>query len=120
MNNVATASGLMTILARLAEGSAVSKAASAEMLDVLRGQKFNEGIPAGLPKGTAVAHKTGSFQGVYHDAGVVEVPGRKPFVLVVLPEASRTSRRPTRWSRRSPGLLIGARPGIRSKKGWSR
>jgi beta-lactamase class A len=84
MNNVATAGGLMTILARLAEGSAVSKSASAEMLDVLRGQKFNEGIPAGLPRGTAVAHKTGSFQGVYHDAGVVELPGRKPFVLVVL------------------------------------
>ena len=83
-NNVATARGLMTVLGRLAEGSAVSKAASAEMLGVLRGQKFNEGIPAGMPKGTVVAHKTGSFQGVYHDAGVVEVPGRKPFVLVVL------------------------------------
>jgi len=84
MNNVATARGLMTILARLAEGSAVSKPASDEMIGVLRGQKFNEGIPMGLPKGTTVAHKTGSFQGVYHDVGVVEVPGRKPFVLVVL------------------------------------
>ncbi len=84
MNNVATARGMMTILARLAEGSAVSKAASDEMLGILRGQKFNEGIPAGLPKGTSVAHKTGSFKGVYHDAGIVEVPGRKPFVLVVL------------------------------------
>jgi beta-lactamase class A len=84
MNNVATARGLMTILARLAEGSAVSKPASDEMLGVLRRQKFNEGIPAGLPKGVTVAHKTGSFQGVYHDAGIVEIPGRKPFVLVVL------------------------------------
>ena len=83
-NNVATARGLMTILGRIADGSAVSISASAEMLGVLRGQKFNEGIPADLPKGTTVAHKTGSFQGVYHDAGVVELPGRKPFVLVVL------------------------------------
>jgi beta-lactamase class A len=84
MNNVATARSLMMVLARLAEGSAVSKVASDEMLGVLRGQKFNEGIPAGLPKGTTVAHKTGSFQGVYHDVGIVEVAGRKPFVLVVL------------------------------------
>ena len=53
----------MTILARLAEGSAVSETASDEMLGVLRGQKFNEGIPAGLPPGTPVAHKTGSFRG---------------------------------------------------------
>ena len=84
LNNVGTARGLMTVLSRLAEGSAVSKAASDEMLDVLRSQKFNEGIPAGLPKGTKVAHKTGSFQACYHDAGIVEAEGRKPFVLVVL------------------------------------
>ena len=84
LNNVATARGLMTVLSRIAEGSAVSKAASDEMLNVLRAQKFNEGIPAGLPEGVKVAHKTGSFKACYHDAGVVEVPGRKPFVLVVL------------------------------------
>jgi beta-lactamase class A len=84
MNNVATARGLMTILVRLAERSVVSEEASDEMLGVLRGQKFREGIPAGLPPGTSVAHKTGSFRGVYHDIAVVEPPGRKPFVLVVL------------------------------------
>jgi len=84
MNNVATARGLMTILGRLAERSAVSKTASDEMLEILRCQKFNEGIPAGLPGDVRVAHKTGAFQGVYHDAGIVEIPGRKPIVLVVL------------------------------------
>src|SRR5436309_1674665 len=55
MNNVATARGLMTILVRLAERSVVSEKASDEMLGVLRGQKFHEGIPAGLPPGTSVA-----------------------------------------------------------------
>ena len=56
------------------------------MLAILRGQKFNEGIPAGLPAGAGVkvAHKTGSFGGVYHDAAIVEPPRDKPFVLVVL------------------------------------
>lgn len=84
LNNVGTARGTMTILKRLAEGTAVSKAADAAMMDVLRAQKFNSGIPAGLPKGTPVAHKTGSFEGVYHDAAVVEPAGRAPFVLVVM------------------------------------
>jgi len=84
MNNVGTARGTMTILRRLAEHTAVSKAADEAMLDVLRAQEFNDGIPAGLPEGTVVAHKTGSFAGVSHDAGIVEPPGRKPYVLVVM------------------------------------
>jgi beta-lactamase class A len=84
LNNAATARGLMQILRRLAERAVVSTKASEEMLAILRGQKFNEGIPAGLPPGTPVAHKTGSFTKVYHDVGIIEPAGRKPFVLVVL------------------------------------
>jgi beta-lactamase class A len=84
LNNEVTARGLSTILQRLAERKVVSPGASEQMLTVLRGQKFNEGIPAGLPRGVAVAHKTGSFKGVYHDAAVVEPRGRAPYVLVLL------------------------------------
>jgi len=51
---------------------------------VLKAQEFNEKIPAGLPPGTAVAHKTGDITGVHHDAGIVYPPGEPPYVLVVL------------------------------------
>lgn len=51
---------------------------------ILRKQEFNEGIPAGLPKGVQVAHKTGSITKVYHDAALVSPPNRKPYVIVVL------------------------------------
>jgi beta-lactamase class A len=93
LNNEATARGLMTILRRLAERRVVSAKASEEMLEVLRAQKFNEGIPAGLPAGVPVAHKTGSFSGVYHDSAIVEPPGRKPFVLVVLTRGIKEEKR---------------------------
>ncbi|MGP0069311.1 MAG: serine hydrolase [Isosphaeraceae bacterium] len=83
-NNNLTARGLMIILRLLAERKVVSAGASEEMIAILRGQKFAEGIPAGLPAGVTVAHKTGWFGQVYHDAAIVEPPGRKPFVLVVL------------------------------------
>lgn len=84
MNNVATARGLMQILLRLAEGSVVSEKASREMIDVLLGQQFNEGIPAGLPEGIPVAHKTGWNSRLYHDAGIVFPPDRAPFVLTIM------------------------------------
>jgi beta-lactamase class A len=84
MNNTLNARSLMQILKRLAERQVVSVKASEEMIAILRGQKFAEGIPAGLPAGVTVAHKTGAFGQVYHDAAIVEPPRGKPLVLVVL------------------------------------
>jgi len=84
LNNAVSAAGLARLLELLAMGRVVSRAASAEMLDVLAAQEFAEGIPAGLPAGTRVAHKTGSIAGLYHDAGVVFPDASPPYVVVVL------------------------------------
>jgi beta-lactamase class A len=86
LNNSVTAAGLATLLERIADGTAGPVAACAEMLDLLAGQSFNEGIPAGLPAGRRVAHKTGSIPSLYHDVGVVEALGRPPYVLAILTE----------------------------------
>lgn len=96
INNMVTADGLLRILVMLAEGKAFSPALSRRMMDILHGQEFNQGIPARLPKAARVAHKTGEISTVAHDAGVVYLPKRKPYVLVVLtewdPEVSGRSR----------------------------
>ena len=54
------------------------------MVDVLLGQEFNDEIPAGLPPGTKVAHKTGSITAISHDAGIVYRPDGTQYVLAVL------------------------------------
>jgi beta-lactamase class A len=54
------------------------------MKAVLLRQEFNDEIPAGVPKGTPVAHKTGSITATLHDAAIVYPSGRAPYVLVVL------------------------------------
>ena len=85
LNNTTTARDLGVLLAAIAEGRAASPAACQEMLGILARQHFNEGIPAGLPVGTRVYHKTGWIGGVvYHDAAIVERPGGRRYVLVVL------------------------------------
>jgi beta-lactamase class A len=86
INNMVTAHGLLRILVMLAEGKAFSPALSRRMMDILHGQEFNQGIPARLPKGTRVAHKTGEISTIAHDAGVVYLAKRKPYVLVILTE----------------------------------
>jgi beta-lactamase class A len=84
LDNVATARGLARVLGLLARGEVVSASASGAMVEILLAQAFNEGIPAGLPPGTPVAHKTGSIDGAYHDAAIVDPAGPHPYVLVVL------------------------------------
>jgi beta-lactamase class A len=86
INNRVTAEGLLRILVMLAQGKAFSPALSRRMMDILHGQEFNQGIPARLPKGARVAHKTGEISTVAHDAGVIYLPKRKPYVLVILTE----------------------------------
>jgi beta-lactamase class A len=84
LNNTTTARDLAIILRAIEEGKAAPPSATREMIGILLGQEFNEKIPAGLPSGTRVAHKTGEITAVSHDAAIVYPAGRKPYVLVVL------------------------------------
>lgn len=81
LNNKVTAYDLMLLLSAVASGR---PEASDRMLEILKHQEFNEKIPAGLPPGTPVAHKTGDITKVHHDAAIVYPPGESPYVLVVL------------------------------------
>ena len=82
LNNSTTARGLVTLFTRLGKGTAVGRKADAEMIAVLKRQKFNDGIPAGLPSGIAVAHKTGNITRIHHDGGIVYA--RRPYAIVIL------------------------------------
>jgi beta-lactamase class A len=82
LNNTTTARGLLILMEKIAQGQAVSRKADAEMAAILKRQHFNDAIPAGLPPGTAVAHKTGNITKIHNDAAIVYGP--TPYVLVVL------------------------------------
>jgi beta-lactamase class A len=84
LNNQTSARDLAVLLEAIETGKAASKESSRQMIAILAAQEFNDEIPAGLPKGTRVAHKTGWITGVTHDAAIVYPPGRRPYVLVVL------------------------------------
>ena len=85
LNNTTTARDLGVLLVAIAQGRAASRAACDSMLAILGRQEFNEGIPAGLPAGTRVAHKTGWVgEVVYHDAAIVYPARGDPYVLTVL------------------------------------
>ena len=82
LNNSTDARSLLTVMEAIARGKAVDKAASDEMIAILERQTFNSRIPAGLPAGIPVAHKTGEITRIQHDAAIVYAD--RPFVLVIL------------------------------------
>jgi beta-lactamase class A len=82
LNNSTTARALLVLFQKIATGGAVDAKSDAAMVEVLERQKFNDAIPAGLPAGTPVAHKTGNITKIHHDAGIVYA--RRPYVLVIL------------------------------------
>jgi beta-lactamase class A len=93
INNRVTANGLVGLLRLIGEERAFTPTLSRQMVDVLHGQHFKSGIPAGLPREARVAHKTGEISTIAHDAGLVYLPDRKPYALAIL----------TEWDPATPG-----------------
>ncbi len=83
-NNTTTARDLEVLMTAIETGTAASRASCDTMRAILLRQEFNGEIPAGLPSGTKVAHKTGFITGVLHDAAIVYPEHHTPYVLVVL------------------------------------
>jgi len=96
LNNTTTARDLANLLDAIATGRAASSGSTDSIRTILLGQEFNDGIPAGLPAGVPVAHKTGEITAVAHDAAIVFPPGRGPYILVILtrgyPERTTAAR----------------------------
>ena len=95
-NNETTAEGLVQLFATL-RGDFLSKTSRDLAIKILLQQRFNSMIPAPLPAHASVAHKTGEISTACHDAGIVYLPEREPYILVVLTEvlAESNGRRET-------------------------
>jgi beta-lactamase class A len=97
-NNRVTANGLVALFRVIHERRGVLHESAKEMLDILFQQEFRSGIPAGLPPAvravSRIANKTGEISVAAHDAGIVFLPERQPYVLAVLtqPDASSNGR----------------------------
>lgn len=79
---VTTPEEMGTLFEKLYRGTAVSPAASKQMLDMLRRNFDYEEIPRLLPAGVTVAHKTGKLDASRSDCGIVYNAGRD-YVLCI-------------------------------------
>lgn len=83
----ATAADMARLMEAVAAGEGVTAESRRQMLALLLQEWYREGIPAGVPDGVAVAHKTGNVTDASHDVALVWGPAG-PYVLAVLSDRS--------------------------------
>ena len=69
--NTSTPNDILLVLKKIADPSYTTPELSAEMLDLMTNTSFEDRLPKLLPKGTRVAHKIGSYESTFSDAGIV-------------------------------------------------
>ncbi len=82
-----TAADVALFYKRLYNGEIVDRESSKEMLDLLKKQQLNDGLPKFLPEGTVIAHKTGDIGWFKHDAGITFTP-KGDYIVVILSETN--------------------------------
>ncbi|MCL6443584.1 MAG: class A beta-lactamase-related serine hydrolase [Alicyclobacillus sp.] len=90
--NTITAEDMMQLMANMAQGRIVSWDACRRMIDILKRQRYNDGLPSLLPATAGpigsiplweMAHKTGFVDDLDHDVGLLYTVGRT-FAIAVL------------------------------------
>jgi beta-lactamase class A len=83
-NDITTPRDMVRLHEAIENGEGLSTEGRDAVLDILKRQKLSERIPAHLPIGTVVAHKTGSLKGVRNDAGIVYAPDGTSYAVAIL------------------------------------
>jgi beta-lactamase class A len=71
MPNTTTPNDILLVLRAIGDPSYTSPELSAEMLHIMTDTSFEDRLPRPLPEGTRVAHKIGSYESTFSDAGIV-------------------------------------------------
>lgn len=92
VENWTSAGDIAILLGRIYQGRLVDSASSRRALTLLKDSTYDDRIPAKLPKGTVVAHKTGLERHLCHDAGIVFTK-RGDYLIVVLTNSRLPSKK---------------------------
>ena len=83
VGNTTTADDLAVLWAAEAKGELGGAAAQAWLYPILTGTTTEQGVPAGIPAGLTVVHKTGAVDSVVNDPALVTSGPDGPYVVVV-------------------------------------
>jgi beta-lactamase class A len=90
--NTTTPDDILLVLRKIADPSYTSPRLSADMLELMTNTSFEDRLPQPLPEETRVAHKIGSYESTFSDAGIVFPEGSggtgREYYIVVFSEGA--------------------------------
>ena len=82
--NTTNPKDLATLMFRVNEGELLSLRSRDRMLNIMQQTVNNSLIPQGLEPGATMAHKTGDIGSMIGDAGLVDMPSGKRYVIAIM------------------------------------
>ncbi|NEQ23727.1 MAG: serine hydrolase, partial [Microcoleus sp. SIO2G3] len=82
--NTTSPKELGNLMAMVSKGNLLSMSSRDRMLDIMRRTVRNHLLPTGLGPGATIAHKTGDIGTTLADAGVVDMPTSKRYIVAVM------------------------------------
>ena len=82
--NTTSPQDLINIIAQIDRGNLVSVKSRDRILQIMRQTKNDSLLPKGLGEGSVIAHKTGNINTMLADAGMVDLPNGKRYLVAVM------------------------------------
>ncbi len=82
--NTSSPKDLINIIAQVDRGNLVSIKSRDRILQIMRQTKNDSLLPRGLGEGAVIAHKTGNINTMLADAGMVDLPNGKRYLVAVM------------------------------------
>lgn len=82
--NTTSPKDLINVMAQIDRGNLVSVKSRDRILQIMRQTKNDTLLPRGLGEGSVIAHKTGNINTMLADAGMVDLPNGKRYLVAVM------------------------------------
>ncbi|MEG3894385.1 MULTISPECIES: serine hydrolase [unclassified Microcoleus] len=82
--NTTSPKDLINIIAQIDRGNLVSVKSRDRILQIMRQTQNDSLLPKGLGEGSVIAHKTGNINTMLADAGMVDLPNGKRYLVAVM------------------------------------
>ncbi|MEG4058445.1 serine hydrolase [Microcoleus sp. Pol7_B2] len=92
--NTTSPKDLINIIAQIDRGNLVSVKSRDRILQIMRQTKNDSLLPKGLGEDSVIAHKTGNIDTMLADAGMVDLPNGKRYLVAVMVKHSPETEKP--------------------------